>query len=268
MTNTPRVLCDVDENGIATVTLNRADKLNALDMAMFIAIDNTIKQLKKNKKLRVVILQGAGNDMCSGLDVKSVLSDRKQGLKLLWKWHPWQPNLAQRVSCGWRELGVPVIAVLHGRCWGGGVQIALGADFRIADSSSSISVMEGKWGLIPDMAGTLGMVSSMNYDKALLSAMTAETFDGKTALELGLVTEYVDDAMQRAKTLAMSLIERSPDALAAAKRLYQRAYANDWRTLLFKETFYQWRILLGKNQMIAVKRQQGKAKDYQPKKSW
>lgn len=268
MTDASRVLCEIDSNGIATVTLNRVDKLNALDMPMFRAIDRTIKQLKKNRNLRVVILKGAGDDMCSGLDVKSVLADKSQGFKLLWKWHPWQPNLAQRVSCGWRDLPVPVIAVLHGRCWGGGMQIALGADFRIADQSSSVSVMEGKWGLIPDMAGTLGMVSSMKYDKALYTAMTAESFDGKAALEIGLVTEYVENAHQRANELANALLEKSPDALAGAKRLYQRAFAKDWRTLLLKETAYQWRILLGKNQGISVKRQQGKDRKYLARKSW
>lgn len=268
MTNTQRVICDIDEQGIATVSLNRPDKLNALDMSMFMAIDKIIKQLKKNKKLRVVILKGSGDDMCSGLDVKSVLSNKQNGFKLLWKWHPWQANLAQRVSSGWRELPVPVIAVLHGRCWGGGMQIALGADFRIADKHSSLSVMEGKWGLIPDMAGTLGMVSAMPYDKALYSAMTAEVFDGEKAEGLGLVTECVDDALERATQLAQELIERSPDALSGAKRLYQRAYAKDWRALLLKETYYQWRILLGKNQGIAAKRQQGEDRQYMDRKSW
>lgn len=269
MTDSSRVLCEIDDKGIATVTLNRPDKLNALDMAMFKAIDKTIKQLKKNKKVRVVILRGAGDDMCSGLDVKSVLADKTQGFTLLWKWHPWQPNLAQRVSSGWRELQVPVIAVLHGRCWGGGMQIALGADFRIADTTSSLSVMEGKWGLIPDMAGTLGMVSAMAYDHALYAAMTADTYDASSAKAIGLVTEEVENAHQRAKELADALVERSPDALAGAKRLYQRAFAKDWRALLLKETAYQWRILLGKNQRIAVKRAQGdNQREYTSPKSW
>ena len=116
------------EGDIAYVTLNRAEKRNALDMAMFRAIDKVSRQLRKDRHIRAVIVQGDGEDFCSGLDVKSVLKEKSSALKLLAKWLPGNANLAQRVSNNWRKIPVPVIMVIHGRCWDGGLQIALGAD--------------------------------------------------------------------------------------------------------------------------------------------
>ena len=132
----PRVTLRV-ENQIGYVNLNRPEKHNALDMAMFKAIDKVIGDIKRNKDIRVVIVSGNGESFCSGLDVKSVLSNGTGAIKLLWKWLPGNANLAQRVTVGWRKLKVPVIMVLHGKCWGGGMQIALGADVRISDSQCS-----------------------------------------------------------------------------------------------------------------------------------
>ena len=143
-----RVLISINEQ-VAEVRLNRAAKHNALDIDMFTAIASAQKQLAKNRRLRAVILSGEGEDFSSGLDVKSLMKDRSGTLKLLWKWLPWRANLAQIVSVGWRRLPVPVIAAIHGRCWGGGLQIALGADFRIVTRDASLSIMEGKWGLPP-----------------------------------------------------------------------------------------------------------------------
>jgi len=145
------------ENGIARVRLTRADKRNALDLKMFKAIAAAQREVRAQPGVRAVILEGDGEDFCSGLDVKSMMSDRTGMLRLLWKWLPWRTNLAQQVSVGWRRLPVPVIAAIQGRCWGGGLQIALGADFRIAHPNTSLSMREGKWGLSPDMGGTLAL---------------------------------------------------------------------------------------------------------------
>ena len=213
-----RVTLSVDENGIAEVKLNRPDKLNALDMPMFKAIEQTIKKIKKNKSIRVVIVSGEGQDFCSGLDIKSVLKHPTSALKLLFKWLPGNANLAQKVTADWRNLQVPVIMAIHGRCWGGGMQIALGGDFRIATQDASFSIMESRWGVIPDMAGNTGLARLMPIDQAMKLAMTAETFNGEQALEYNLLTELSDNPAESAKELAKQLIKRSPDVLAAIKK--------------------------------------------------
>lgn len=245
------------ESGIARVRLNRPDKRNALDLAMFEAIAAAQKKVRAERAVRVVIVDGAGEDFCSGLDVKSMLSNRRAMVRLLWKWLPWQANLAQQVSVGWRRLPLPVIAAIHGRCWGGGLQIALGADFRIAHPAASLAVMEGKWGLIPDMGGTLALRELLQRDQATRIAMTAETLDAATARDLGLVTAIGPDIEQAAMQLAALLRERSPDAVAAVKRLYRNSWNGSEGAALARETLYQWRILAGSNQRIAVRRQRG-----------
>jgi enoyl-CoA hydratase/carnithine racemase len=250
--NEKRVILTI-ESGIATVTLNRADKHNALDMAMFIEIASVIKRLKQEPKLRVVIVTGSGGSFCSGLDVKSVMSNRKNGFKLLWKWWPTQANLAQKVTIGWRQLKVPVIMALHGNCWGGGMQIALGGDFRIAAPDTSLSVMEAKWGLIPDMGGTVALMEQCPADQAMLLAMTAKLITAEQALELGLISQIENSPMDAAHRLAEELIERSPDTNRLIKRMYHKIWCNRPGSILAKETFNQWRILLGQNQRIAAK---------------
>jgi len=204
-----------------------------------------------------VILSGAGAGFCSGLDVKSMMKNRSSMVRLLWKWLPCRPNLAQRVSVGWRRLGVPVIAAIHGRCWGGGLQIALGADYRFAHPAASLSVMEGKWGLIPDMGGTLALREITNRDHAMRLAMTAEELTAATALKMGLVSELADDPLQAAASLPEQLLGRSPHAIAGVKRLHRKSWSGCEGLALARETGYQLKILAGKNQSIAVRRQRG-----------
>lgn len=258
------------ENGIAFVTLNRAEKRNALDMAMFKAIDRTSRQLRKNREIRAVVVQGEGEDFCSGLDVKSVLSQRSSAMSLLAKLLPGQANLAQRVSVNWRKIPVPVIMVIQGRCWGGGLQIALGADFRYTTPEASLSIMEGKWGLIPDMGANLALRELVGKDVALRLAMTAEVVTAKDAMEMGLITGFSDDPLQQALQLVNTITERSPDAVAAVKKLYQNTWFRAEWLMLARESFYQLRILLGKNQGRAVKRQMNPEKKipYAARKKW
>jgi len=251
-----RVKLTVDR-GIARVRLDRADKRNALDLAMYQGIAAAQKSLRADPAVRVVILEAAGEDFCSGLDVKSMMSNRRAMLRLGWKWLPWRTNLAQQVSVGWRRLTVPVIAAIHGRCWGGGLQIALGADFRIAHPAASLSVMEGKWGLIPDMGGTLALRELLGRDQAMRLAMTAEILDASAALGLGLLTTVTADIDREAMQLASVLSKRSPDAVAAVKRLYRKSWNGSEGAALARETYYQGRILAGENHRIAVRRQQG-----------
>jgi enoyl-CoA hydratase/carnithine racemase len=262
-----RILLTV-ENRIARVQLNRPEKHNALDLEMFSAIAKMQKKLARERDLRAVILSGSGVDFCSGLDVKSMMKDRTGMLKLLWKWLPWHANLAQQVSVGWRNLPVPVFAAIHGRCWGGGLQIAMGADFRIVEPSASLSIMEGKWGLIPDMGGTLALRELMARDQAMWLAMSAEELSAQSALELGLVTELANDPASTALDRATKLAERSPDAIAAVKRLYRKSWSGSAGLALARETGYQLRILSGGNQRIAVRRQFGDKQEFRQAGRW
>jgi len=231
------------ENRVANVQLNRADKHNALDLEMFSAIVETQKKLARDREIRAVVLSGAGVDFCTGLDVKALMNDRAGMIKLLWKWLPWRANLAQQVSVGWRELSVPVFAAVHGRCWGGGLQIALGADFRIVEPGASLSIMEGKWGLIPDMGGTLSLRELTARDQALWLAMTADEFSAQRALELGMVTAVEQDPIGTAQEMAAKLLERSPAAVRGVKQLYRHSWSGSPGAALARETTYQVRIL-------------------------
>jgi len=262
-----RVLLTIEKQ-VARVHLDRPEKHNALDLDMFRAIAEVQGRLGREKDLRAVVLTGSGVDFCTGLDVRSLMKDRSGMLKLLWKWHPWRANLAQQVSVGWRILPVPVFAAIQGRCWGGGLQIALGADFRIVQPEASLSIMEARWGLIPDMGGTLALRELLERDQAMWLAMSAEEFSGKRAGELGLATALSDDPLATAFEAAGQLLERSPDTVAAAKRLYRKSWNGSAGAALARESLYQVKILLGANQRIAVQRQSGKDTDYRPAKKW
>lgn len=251
-----RVLVTI-ENGIAQVKLSRPEKHNALDMRMFDSIRAVIHDLKRKKNIRVVIVSGEGESFCSGLDVKSLMHDKLGAFKLLWKWWPRQANKAQIVTMGWRRLPVPVIMVLHGKCWGGGMQIALGGDFRIAAPDTSLAIMETRWGLIPDMGGTPALKETMALDQALKLAMTSDAIDADTALKLNLITEVADNPMKAALELAETLKERSPDTNRIIKKVYHKIWSHRDGKILAQETMNQWRVILGKNRKVAVKKAMG-----------
>lgn len=268
--NIQRVNLEVS-NGIAYVRLNRSDKCNALDMEMFNAIKITIKRLKADRTIRAVIVTGNGDDFCSGLDIKSVMASAKAPLSLLFKWLPWQANLAQYVSKGWRDIPAPVIMVIHGRCWGGGLQIALGGDFRIATPDASLSIMESRWGLIPDMGGTLALKEQLNLDIAKELAMTGEIVEGTKALELGLVTHVDVAPNERALKLAELICQQSPDAIAATKKLYNKSWWSKPGLALIRESYYQVKILLGKNRSIKTYNQthpEETAREFTNRQNW
>lgn len=240
------------ENGVATVVFDRAEKLNALNFDSFIQLDSIIKRLKKEKSLRLVVIEANGNDFCTGLDVKNISRSPLQMLKLLFKWLPGNANLAQRVTLGWQTIKAPVICKIHGRCFGGGMQIALGADFRLVSKDAQFSIMETRWGLTPDMAGSVMLQGLMPYDQALMLTHLAEPIDAKTAHSLNLVTQVCDDLDSACEQLKASLLAKSPDALAANKRTYQKHMMSNKRKLLAAETLNQIKILRGKNVKRAI----------------
>jgi len=270
MTSTNRVSLTID-NQIAQVTLCRSAKHNAIDMTMFYELDKIINILRRNRDIRAVIVSGDGEDFCSGLDIKSVIKSPRNGLKLLFKMLPWRANLAQRVSTNWQKIPVPVIMAIQGRCWGGGLQIALGGDFRIASPDASLSIMESRWGLIPDMGGTVALRNNINLDVAKELAMTAAVINGGQALQLGLITHVAPSPLIKAKQLAELIKQQSPDSIAATKKLYNKSWASSNAMMLLRESYYQIRILLGKNQKIKTYNQihQEQAdKPFETRKKW
>lgn len=242
------------QNDIAIVTLNRPDKFNGLDMAMFDGITAAARKLRKNKHVRAVILRGEGKAFCSGLDVKTVSRNPLNFARLLLKPGLKISNLAQDVGYLWRQVPAPVIAVTHGYCFGGGLQIALGADFRYTTPDCEFSIMEAKWGLIPDMSLTVTLRELIPIDLAKELTFTGRRFNGEEAKAMGLVTRVCTDPMAEALAFAEQLRERSPDAVAAAKLLFNRTWVADDKAALDEETRLQTRIIGRYNQRAAASR--------------
>lgn len=265
---TERVTVSI-ENQIATVTLNRPEKYNGLDMPMFEGITAAAKRLRKDRTVRAVILRGEGKAFCSGLDVKTVTANPLNFARLLIKPGRKISNLAQDVGYLWRDVPAPVIAVTHGVCFGGGFQIALGADFRFSTSECEFSIMETKWGLIPDMSLTVTLSELTRIDVAKELTMTGRRFSGTEALELGLVSRVCDDPLAEALAFAEQLKERSPDAIAASKLLLNRAWQASDKAALDWETKLQKKVIGRYNQRVAVARNgEDKNKPYRDRRGF
>ena len=212
--------------GVADVRLNRADKLNALDIPMFEALVATGTELARDPSLRAVVLSGEGRAFSAGLDFSSFQAmsgdpgSGKRTPNLLARGDASSPaNFAQRAAWVWTEVPVPVIAAVHGVAYGGGLQIALGADLRLVAPDARLSVMEIKWGLVPDMSGTQTLRRLVRLDVAKELTFTGRVVSGTEAVELGLATRVADDPRATALQLAAEIAARSPDAIRAAKQL-------------------------------------------------
>ena len=221
-------------DGIADVKMNRADKRNALDNAMFASLCAAGEYLKTLDGLRVVVLSGDGASFCAGLDFSSFAQMAEAGAKAnaADKKPDKKPDMnagamvdgrithmAQQVCWVWQEVPVPVIAAVHGHALGGGIQIALGADIRIVHPDTQLSVREVHWGLIPDMTGTLMLSRLVRPDIAKNLVFTARVFSGHEAHEMGLVTQLSQDVYADAMTMAREIAGRSPEAVRGAKKL-------------------------------------------------
>ena len=244
------VTCQVD-NGIAQVRLNRPEKLNSLTLPFLRQLVDTARTLRKDTSLRAVVIAGEGDAFCAGLDFASVLRS-PTGIAKAFTPLPWRgTNLFQEAPWAFRRIPVPVIAAVHGHCLGGGVQIALAADFRFTAPDATWSVLEGKWGLIPDMSGVQALSELVGIERAKRLTMTAETFSGTEAQEFGLVGEVAPDPVAAATAFAEQLAERSPDALAAAKRLFDRTWSSSPRRTFSRERREQLALLFAANTRIA-----------------
>jgi len=247
-----RVRLDIHGN-VAKVCLARPEKRNALDLAMFEAIVATAAELAACDDVRAVVLHGDGPWFCAGLDLGAFFSSPEAGPRLLEREDGAETNLAQEAAWCWRRLPVPVIAALHGEVFGGGLQIALGADIRLIAPDARMSVMEIRWGLVPDMAGSRILPDLMRLDAAKELTFSGRIVEAPEAVSLGLATRICDEPLASAITLAEEIAARSPDAVRAAKFLLDQAPQMDHVSGLALETRLQMGLLGGRNQMEAAR---------------
>lgn len=241
------------EGQVAAVMLDRADKYNALDMRMFEALGEAADKLAGDSSIRAIVLHGAGDNFCAGIDT-SVLSDADANLdaSLMEPIAPSAANLFQRAAYAWRELPIPVICALQGITFGGGLQIALGADLRLSSTDASFSIMETKWGLIPDMAISTTLRNIVAADRVKELAWSARTFGAAEALEFGIVTAIHDDPLAAATAMAEEIAAKSPDAIRGIKRLVNEAWHLSEAEALALEARLQLAIMASPNQVEAV----------------
>lgn len=239
------------DGGIAHVRLARPEKLNALTLETLRQLADVARGLRRDHSLRAVIISGDGDSFCAGLDFASVLRN-PTGIVRSFLPNPLRGTNAFQEACwAWRRVPVPVIAAVHGHCFGGGLQLALAADFRITAPDAEWSVLEGRWGLIPDMSGIQSLKELVGIDVAKKLTMTAAMINGTEARELGLVTEVAADPVVRAFELAEELAVRSPDALAAAKRLFNANWNASPRRTFARERVEQLFLLAAANTTAA-----------------
>ncbi len=251
----PRVTTTFSD-GVAEVTLNRPDKLNALDHEMFDAIAAAGESLKGQAGLRAVVLAGAGGNFCAGIDTGLFMqmAGRIEAVRhdMLNPPAGEIANAFQKPVTVWQELPVPVIAALSGVAFGAGAQLALAADFRIAGPDLRLSIMEAKWGLVPDMGITRSLFRLVRADQAKELMMTARILDTDEALQMGLVTRQADAPLDEARAFARQLAERSPEALAGIKRLVDEGWNLPAEASLRLEAEIQAPIIGSPNQIEAV----------------
>jgi enoyl-CoA hydratase/carnithine racemase len=227
-----RVTCTIT-NGVADVRLNRADKMNALDGAMFAGLVEVGESLKDNPSVRAVVLSGEGRAFCAGLDFGSFQAmaggngdrvlpsgtDADDPSRLPGR----ITHQGQQAAWVWQEIPVPVIAAVHGVALGGGCQIALGADLRYTTADAQFSVLEIRWGLIPDMTGTQMLPRLVGLDRAKELTFTGRMVTGEEAVSIGLATKVCEDPRAEALALAADIAAKSPHAIRGAKALLNDA---------------------------------------------
>lgn len=239
---------------VADVRFNRPDKYNALSPGMFKAIEKAALDLHEDRSVRAVVLSGNGKGFCAGLDLMN-FQNMNQGASVgsgLDNKEKKYPNMFQAVGYLWKQLPVPVIAALHGVAFGGGFQIAMGADIRIADPSTRLSVMEIKWGLIPDMSASQTLRDLVRIDVAKELTYTGRIVEAPEAAELGLVTKISEDPLTDALEMAKVIASKSPDATSRAKQLFNESWHGDSIAGLQLEEKLQKEIIGQKNQIEAI----------------
>lgn len=247
------------KNHVADVRLNRVDKMNALDSSMFEAIIDAGQELANNPDVRCAVLSGNGRAFCSGIDTSRFNGDKKSqtmstgGVASLTERTHGVANRPQFAAWVWHELPVPVIAAVHGVAFGGGFQIMLGADIRYIAPDTKLSIMEVKWGLVPDMCGTVLTKGLVRDDILRELTYTGRIFSGTEAGAYGFATQVCDNPLDRALELAAEIAEKSPSAIEAAKRIYNQVKSVPDADGLILEATEQQGLRGGHNQGEAVR---------------
>lgn len=252
MQDNDRISIELGDDGVAQVRFTRADKLNALDHEMFEAIIDAGRKLHKMKGLRVVVLSGEGRAFCAGLDLSNFARTPSPDEPELTERTYGNANRPQQAAMLWRKLPVPVIAAVHGVCFGGGLQIASGADIRVVHPDTRMSIMELKWGLVPDMGGYALWRGLVRDDVLRELVYTNREFTGAEAHGLGLATHVDDDPLAKATAIASEIANRNPHAIRAAKRLHAGMVERGTDAILLEESIEQHAIMRSKNQVEAV----------------
>lgn len=247
-----RVKIDLSDTGIAHVQLVRPEKMNALDHDMFEAIIEAGEALRKTSGVRVVVLSGEGRAFCAGLDLSNFTRERSVDEPALPERTHGNANRPQQVAMQWRKLSVPVITAIQGVCFGGGLQLASGADIRIVHPETRMAIMELKWGLVPDMGGYALWRGLVRDDVLRELVYTNREFTGSEAQEFGLATHVDSDPLDRAMQIAEEIANRNPDAIKAAKRLHAGMMELSTDEILLEESVEQHAIMGAPNQMEAV----------------
>ena len=252
MSANDRVAIELGADGVAQVRLVRGDKMNALDPEMFKRLIEAGSVLHRMKGLRAVVLSGEGRSFCAGLDTASLARTPSPDEPELTERTHGNANTPQQVAMQWRKLPVPVIAAVHGVCFGGGLQIASGADIRVVHPNARMCIMEMKWGLVPDMGGYALWRSLVRDDVLRELVYTNREFSGAEAQALGLATIVDDDPLARATAIATEIANRNPHAIRAAKRLQAGMLERGTDAILLEESIEQHGIIRSRNQMEAV----------------
>lgn len=239
------------EGGVADVRLARPDKMNAMDLAMYQGIADAIDKLRNAKGVRCVVLSGEGRCFCAGVDLGRLSAE--PALRDLGPRTHGEANLFQNSAWGWRTLPMPVIAAVHGVAFGAGCQVMLGADVRIAAGDTKISIMETRWGLVPDVAGIALLRGLLPQDVARELVYTARIVSGDEAARLGLVTRTAADPYAEAMALARTIAAQSPQAIRAAKRLMNAMPEGTSASLLLAESKEQQALLASDGHAEAVR---------------
>jgi enoyl-CoA hydratase/carnithine racemase len=237
--------------------------MNALDPLMFDALVETGRGLAEDRSVRVVVLSGEGRAFSAGLDMSSmaaIAGSRSEGgaaerpKRALFDRDASSPaNFAQQTAWVWHAMPAPVIAAVHGVAYGGGLQIALGADIRFVAPDARLSIRESYWGLIPDMAGSQLLRGLVRPDVAKELTFTARIISGEEAHRLGLATHVSNTPYESALELAREIAGISPDAIRAAKQLLNEAALVSTATGLQREELLQRALAGSPNQLEAVK---------------
>ena len=238
---------------VAHVRLNRPEKMNALSIEMMGAVADAAETVAANRDVRAVVLSGEGRAFCAGIDTTAFTSGEIFGDMFGEGRGGFWPNYYQKPGFAWKQVPVPVIAALHGVAFGGGIQIALGADIRIAHPQTKLSVMEIKWGLIPDMSGSQTLRDLVRLDVAKELVFTGRVVEAPEAERIGLVTRIADDPLEEAMALARRIAGGNPDAVALGKHLLENTWHGDTLSGLRQEEKLQASILNTPNHREAIR---------------